>query len=155
MESFNVALIFSFLACLVILVAKARFIRRILKANTDVNVFNHSIALCFILSGETLTFSFAKSHIRQEAEFLEDVFYAGLGGLVCIPITIWLMNPDIGEKTFNKTAALGDDAADDAGNPGDDAGNDATKTDRFLPCWILFLVRTKTIFQLHFFLLRR
>ena len=53
MESFNVGLIFSFLVCLVILVAKARFIHRILKANTDVNVFNHSIALCFALSGET------------------------------------------------------------------------------------------------------
>ena len=61
------------------------------------------------------------------------------------------MSPDIGEKTFNKTAAPGDDVADDTG----DDGNDATKTDRFLPCWILFLVRTKTIFQLHFFLLRR
>ena len=57
------------------------------------------------------------------------------------------MSPDIGEKTFNKTAAPGDDVADDTGDDGDDA----TKTDRFLPCWILFLVRTKTIFQLLFF----
>ena len=151
MESFNVGLIFSFLVCLVILVAKARFIHRILKANTDVNVFNHSIALCFALSGEISTFSFTKSHIRQErvkpAEFLEDVFYAGIGGLVCIPTTIWLISPHFGEETFNKTSAPGDNVADDTG----DHGDDAAKTDRLLPCWILFLVRTKTIFQLLFF----
>ena len=70
MESFNVGLIFSFLVCLVILVAKARFIHRILKANTDVNVFNHSIALCFTLSGETDQFgirleTLLKVHTRK------------------------------------------------------------------------------------------
>ena len=82
----------------------------------------------------------------KPAEFLEDVFHAGIGGFVCIPTTIWLISAD-GEKTFNKTAAPGD-APGYA--PSYDPADDADKTDRFLPCWVLFLVRTKTIFQFHF-----
>ena len=57
MEGFNVAVIFSFLTGLAILVAKVRFIHRVLKVHTDVSVFNHSIALCFALSGEASAFS--------------------------------------------------------------------------------------------------
>ena len=60
LEDFNVPVIFSFLTGLAILIAKTRFIHRTLKANTDVSVFNHSIAICFALSGETLTFSTRK-----------------------------------------------------------------------------------------------
>ena len=61
-----------------------------------------------------------------------------------------------GEEAFNKTTAPGDDPGNDAFNkafnktnfPGDDAGVEAPgdnvgNTDRFLPCWILFLVRTQ------------
>ena len=74
LESFNVLVIFSFLTGLAILVAKARFIHRILKANTDVSVFNHSIALCLAVSGEAFTFKqfgkeavkFTKSQTRKE-----------------------------------------------------------------------------------------
>ena len=51
----NVAAFVSFLICLAVLAAKARFIYRVLKANTDVNVFNHSIALVFAVSGKSLT----------------------------------------------------------------------------------------------------
>ena len=47
----SASVILSFLACLAILVAKARFIWKVLKANADVSVFNHSIVLCFAASG--------------------------------------------------------------------------------------------------------
>ena len=50
----NVAAFVSFLICLAVLAAKASFIYRVLKANTDVNVFNHSIALVFAVSGKSL-----------------------------------------------------------------------------------------------------
>ena len=50
----NVAAFVSFLICLAVLAAKARFIYRVLKANSDVNVFNHSIALVFAVSGKSL-----------------------------------------------------------------------------------------------------
>ena len=48
----NVALIISIIIFSVILLAKGRFICKILKARTDVNVFNHSIALCLAVSGD-------------------------------------------------------------------------------------------------------
>ena len=43
----SIALTISVVTSFGILLAKGRFIYRILKARTDVNVFNHSIALCF------------------------------------------------------------------------------------------------------------
>ena len=77
----NVAVILSFLICLALLVAKTRLIHRILKAKTDVNVFNHSIALCFAMSGETFnqfgiqTGGFTlKHHMHKKAEILYKVF---------------------------------------------------------------------------------
>ena len=128
----NVAVILSFLICLALLVAKTRLIHRILKAKTDVNVFNHSIALCFAMSGETFnqfgiqTGGFTlKHHMHKKAEYSTRCF-PGIGGLVCIPTTIWLMSAPGGEA-FNKT------------------GDPPANTDRLLPCWILFLVRSQKI----------
>ena len=50
-QASNVVALVSFLTCLAILAVKTRFICRVLKANTDVNVLNHSIALVFAASG--------------------------------------------------------------------------------------------------------
>ena len=52
----SIALTISVVTSFGILLAKGRFIYRILKARTDVNVFNHSIALCFAVSGTFFTF---------------------------------------------------------------------------------------------------
>ena len=52
----SIALTISVVTSFGILLAKGRFIYRILKARTDVNVFNHSIALCFAVSGPFFTF---------------------------------------------------------------------------------------------------
>ena len=48
----SIALTISVVTSFGILLAKGRFIYRILKARTDVNVFNHSIALCLAVSGD-------------------------------------------------------------------------------------------------------
>ena len=52
----SIALTISVVTSFGILLAKGRFIYKILKARTDVNVFNHSIALCFAVSGTFFTF---------------------------------------------------------------------------------------------------
>ena len=44
--------ILALLAGLFILVAKLQFVRRVLAAKSDVNLFNYTLALCLLASGE-------------------------------------------------------------------------------------------------------
>ena len=46
------ATILAFLAGFLILVAKIKFVRKVLAAKVDVNIFNHTLALCLIASGK-------------------------------------------------------------------------------------------------------
>ena len=64
----------------------------------------------------------------------------GLGGLVCIPITIWLIGalPDKG----NLAEDLDKPGKDEAGDLDEGVLGEAAVADRLLPCWILFLVGT-------------
>ena len=45
------ATVLAFLAGFLILVAKIKFVRKVLAAKVDVNIFNHTLALCLIASG--------------------------------------------------------------------------------------------------------
>ena len=64
----------------------------------------------------------------------------GLGGLVCIPITVWLTIalPDKG----NLAEDLDKPGKDEAGDLDEGVLGEAAVADRLLPCWILFLVGT-------------
>ena len=46
------ATVLAFLAGFLILVAKIKFVRKVLAAKVDVNIFNHTLALCLIASGK-------------------------------------------------------------------------------------------------------
>ena len=43
---------FAFVVGFFVFVAKINFVRKIFAAQVDVNVFNHTLALCFVASGE-------------------------------------------------------------------------------------------------------
>ena len=49
--SFNIAIVLTFLAGFLLYLAKLRVVIKILAAKTQVNVFNHSLALCLFASG--------------------------------------------------------------------------------------------------------
>ena len=72
----------------------------------------------------------------------------GLGGLVCIPITIWLIGalPDKGNLAEDLDKLGKDDLDNEAGAVAGDLDEgvlgEAAVADRLLPCWILFLVGT-------------
>ena len=46
------ATILAFLIGLFIFVAKIKFVRRVVAARTDVDIFNNTLALCLVASGE-------------------------------------------------------------------------------------------------------
>ena len=48
----NIAILLTFLVGLLLYFAKLQFVTKILAAKTQVNVFNHSLALCLFASGE-------------------------------------------------------------------------------------------------------
>ena len=68
------------------------------------------------------------------------IMFPGLGGLVCIPITVWLTIalPDKG----NLAEDLDKLGKDEAGDLDEGVLGEAAVADRLLPCWILFLVGT-------------
>ena len=113
-----------FLICLMILVAKIWFICRILKANADVNVFNHSIAIVLAVSGTTLKSCFYK---------MVPNFFPGIMGIVCIPMNIWL-------TTVHSEASLAVETWNNSAH-----GEDAVYAYRLLPCSILILVRIQLL----------
>ena len=43
---------FAFIVGFFVFVAKIKFVRKIFAAKVDVNVFNHTLALCFVASGK-------------------------------------------------------------------------------------------------------
>ena len=74
---------------------------------------------------------------------------SGLGGLVCIPITVWLTIialPDKGNLAEDLDKLGKDDLDNEAGAVDGDLDEgvlgEADVADRLLPCWILFLVGT-------------
>ena len=75
---------------------------------------------------------------------LFEIVFEGIGGLVCIPITVWLMHTAPGEATLDKGAlAVGDLFNGTLGEDDLDKGALAVvgDLDRLFPCWVLFLVR--------------
>ena len=72
----------------------------------------------------------------------------GLGGLVCIPITVWLIValPDKGGLAEDLDKLGKGDLDNEAGAVDGDLDEgvlgEAAVADRLLPCWILFLVGT-------------
>ena len=73
---------------------------------------------------------------------------SGIGGLVCIPITVWLILglPEKGNLAGDLDKLGKDDLDNEAGAVAGDLDEgvlgEAAVADRLLPCWILFLVRT-------------
>ena len=47
--------ILAFLAGFFLLVAKVKFVLKVLSAKADVDIFNHTLALCLVSSGERET----------------------------------------------------------------------------------------------------
>ena len=47
--------ILAFLAGFFVLVAKVKFVLKVLAAKADVDIFNHTLALCLVSSGERET----------------------------------------------------------------------------------------------------
>ena len=47
-------IIFAFIVGFFVFVAKIRFVKRIIAAKVDINVFNLTLALCFVASGKNL-----------------------------------------------------------------------------------------------------
>ena len=54
----NIAIVLMFLVGFLLYLAKLRFVMKILAAKTHVNVFNHSLALCLVTSGDRYVESF-------------------------------------------------------------------------------------------------
>ena len=50
--AFNIAIVFTFLVGFILYIAKVKFVMKILEARTQVKVFNHSLALCLLVSGD-------------------------------------------------------------------------------------------------------
>ena len=48
----NVAIVLAFLLGFLLYIAKLKFVMKILEARTQVKVFNHSLALCLLVSGD-------------------------------------------------------------------------------------------------------
>ena len=70
----------------------------------------------------------------------------GLGGLVCIPITVWLTIalPDNLAEDLDKLGKgdLDNEAGAVDGDLDEGVLGEAAVADRLLPCWVLFLVGT-------------
>ena len=54
MQMQMLATILAFLAGLFIFVAEVKFVARVLTAKADVSIFNHTLALCLLVSGKTI-----------------------------------------------------------------------------------------------------
>ena len=50
---FALATILAFLVGFLIFVAKIKFVQKIVAAKADVDILNHTLALCLVVSGET------------------------------------------------------------------------------------------------------
>ena len=50
---FTLATILAFLVGFRIFVAKIKFVQKIVAAKVDVDILNHTLALCLVVSGET------------------------------------------------------------------------------------------------------
>ena len=78
------ATVLAFLAGFLILVAKIKFVRKVLAAKVDVNIFNHTLALCLIASGNK----------RKKRDFQ---LLSGVATMLFLPLTVWLLGNNYGE----------------------------------------------------------
>ena len=75
-----------------VFVAKIKFAKEIFSAKVDVNVFNHSLALCFIASGLN---GIALSNIK--------IIFSGVGTMIYLPCTVWLIGINYGHVSISPT----------------------------------------------------
>ena len=83
------ATVLAFLAGFLILVAKIKFVRKVLAAKVDVNIFNHTLALCLIASGNK----------RKKRDFQ---LLSGVATMLFLPLTVWLLGNNYGEVANQK-----------------------------------------------------
>ena len=76
-----------------VFVAKIKFAKEIFSAKVDVNVFNHSLALCFIASGLN-GIALSVNNIK--------IIFSGVGTMVFLPLTVWLLGKNYGQVTNHK-----------------------------------------------------
>ena len=100
----NITIVVRFLAGLLLFVSKLKFVFKIFYSKAQVTVFNHSLALCLLASGDVIT---------KKQMFINNVTFqslAGIGTIICLPASIWLLDQQGGsyeEKSFqNETNIL-------------------------------------------------
>ena len=92
---FGPATLLAFLAGFFILVAKIKFARTVLAAKADVNIFNHTLALCLIASG------------NKREKGLKFQLLPGGATMLFLPLTVWLLGKSYGQvKKQNHTFSL-------------------------------------------------
>ena len=76
-------IIFAFIVGFFVFVAKIQFVQKILAAKVDANVFNLSLALCFVASGENNSLFLAMCGFPSR--------FSGVGTMIYLPCTVWLI----------------------------------------------------------------
>ena len=95
----NITIVVTFLAGLLLFVSKLKFVFKIFDSKAQVTVFNYSLALCLLASGDVVT---------KKQMFINNVTFqslAGIGTIICLPASIWLLDQQAGnyeEKSFSK-----------------------------------------------------
>ena len=87
-------IILSVIFGLFVFVAKIKFAKEIFSAKVDVNVFNHSLALCFIASG--------LNGIALSVNNIKNIF-SGVGTMIYLPCTVWLIGINYGHVSISPT----------------------------------------------------
>ena len=103
----NITIVVTFLAGLLLFVSKLKFVFKIFDSKVQVTVFNHSLALCLLASGDVIT---------KKQMFINNVTFqslAGIGTIICLPASIWLLDKQAGsyEEIFFKTRPICQDLA--------------------------------------------
>ena len=95
----NITIVVTFLAGLILFVSKLKFVFKIFDSKAQVTVFNYSLALCLLASGDVIT---KKTDVINNVIFK---YLAGIGTIICLPASIWLLDQQAGsyeEKSFSK-----------------------------------------------------
>ena len=74
---------FAFIVGFFVFVGKIQFVQKILAAKVDANVFNLSLALCFVASGENNSLFLAMRVFPLR--------FSGVGTMIYLPCTVWLI----------------------------------------------------------------
>ena len=80
----TIAIIWAFMAGILLYILKLKFALKIWTAKTHVKVFNHSLALCLFVSGDDISYDF-------QCYF---VIFSGIGTVICVPASILLLNKE-------------------------------------------------------------